>query len=68
MLHDIGKIGVKEDILNKKGSLEDHEYKEIQKHPLIGYNILKDLEFTDRIKRLCFSTMKGWMAEVIRLD
>jgi len=52
LLHDIGKIGVKEDILNKKGSLEDHEYKEIQKHPLIGYNILKDLEFTDRIKKV----------------
>ncbi len=52
LLHDIGKIGVKEDILNKKGSLEAHEYEEIQKHPLIGYNILKDLEFTDRIKKV----------------
>lgn len=52
LLHDIGKIGVKEDILNKKGSLEAHEYEEIKRHPLIGYNILKDLDFTDRIKNV----------------
>jgi len=52
LLHDIGKIGVKEDILNKRGSLEVHEYVEIQKHPLIGYNILKDLDFTERIKKV----------------
>jgi len=52
LLHDIGKIGVKEDILNKRGSLEAHEYVEIQKHPLIGYNILKDLDFTERIKKV----------------
>lgn len=40
-LHDIGKIGVPDDILNKPGKLTKNEVKEIQKHSVIGYNILK---------------------------
>lgn len=52
LLHDIGKIGVKEDILNKMGPLEQDEYEEIKKHPVIGYNIVKDLDFMERIQRV----------------
>jgi len=52
LLHDIGKIGVKEEILNKKEPLTAHEYEEIKQHPLIGYNILKDLDFMGRIQKI----------------
>lgn len=45
LLHDIGKIGISADILNKNEKLTDQEYKEIKKHPKISYNILKDVEF-----------------------
>jgi len=47
LLHDIGKIGVPEDILNKDGPLNDQEKKRIMEHPLIGATILtpiKELE------------------------
>lgn len=44
LLHDIGKIGIKEDLLNKNGSLTKEERKEIEKHPLVGYSILKPIE------------------------
>lgn len=40
LLHDIGKIGIPETVLNKEGSLAPEERLEIQKHPEIGYRIL----------------------------
>ena len=41
MVHDIGKIMIDRDILNKPASLTDEEYKMIQKHPKKGYQVLK---------------------------
>ena len=40
LLHDIGKIGINETILNKVGKLTDEEFEEIKKHSQIGYRIL----------------------------
>jgi putative nucleotidyltransferase with HDIG domain len=45
LLHDIGKIGIAESIINKKGGLTDIEFSAIKKHPIIGFNILKDTHF-----------------------
>jgi len=39
-LHDIGKIGIPDNILLKPGMLTDEEYKIIKKHPVIGSNIV----------------------------
>lgn len=48
LLHDVGKIGIDNHILNKQGKLTAEEYSKIQEHPEIGYNILKDIkELTD---------------------
>jgi putative nucleotidyltransferase with HDIG domain len=44
-LHDIGKIGVAEEILLKPGKLTDGEMEEMRHHPLIGANILKPVAF-----------------------
>ncbi len=40
-LHDIGKIGISEQILLKKGELTKDEYNEVKKHSSIGYRILE---------------------------
>lgn len=40
LMHDIGKIGIDDSILNKTGKLNNQEYIEIKKHPEIGYKIL----------------------------
>ncbi|MEO1816008.1 MAG: HD domain-containing phosphohydrolase [Acetobacterium sp.] len=48
LIHDIGKMGIDEKILNKPGSLSDDEWKEIQRHPEIGYRILSSVnEFSE---------------------
>lgn len=41
-MHDIGKIGIPDNILMKEGPLEDHEFDVMKRHPQIGYEILKD--------------------------
>lgn len=42
-LHDIGKIGIADNIINKPGKLTDEEYAVIKTHPEIGYDILKNM-------------------------
>jgi putative nucleotidyltransferase with HDIG domain len=44
-LHDIGKIGIREEILLKPGRLSDDEMAQMRHHPLIGANILKPVAF-----------------------
>lgn len=48
MMHDIGKIGIAESILNKQGRLTATEWDEIKRHPEIGYRILSSVsEFSE---------------------
>jgi two-component system response regulator RpfG len=41
-LHDIGKIGIPDAVLLKRSSLTDEEFAVMRRHPLIGYEILRD--------------------------
>jgi len=50
ILHDVGKIGVKEEILNKPGKLEPEEMEEIKKHPKIGYDIISPINLPEAVK------------------
>ena len=43
LLHDIGKIGIEESILNKPGRLTEEEMTQMKKHPEIGYRILSSV-------------------------
>lgn len=45
LLHDIGKIGIREDILKKDGRLTEKEYRHIQKHVYYTHEILKNVHF-----------------------
>ncbi len=45
LLHDIGKIGISDNILLKPGALDDDEWVEMRRHPHVGYSILSEIEF-----------------------
>lgn len=49
LLHDVGKIGVPDDVLQKPGRLTDDEFRKIQEHPVIGHDILKELAVFDYV-------------------
>lgn len=48
LLHDIGKIKIADSILNKTGALTNKEFDIVKKHPLYGYEIVKDLDCLDQ--------------------
>ncbi|MCL4386626.1 MAG: HD domain-containing protein [Actinobacteria bacterium] len=51
-LHDIGKVGISEIILNKKEKLTDYEFEHIKNHVLIGGKILKPFKKLENISKI----------------
>jgi energy-coupling factor transport system substrate-specific component len=49
LLHDIGKIGIPDSVLNKPDKLTDEEYSVMKSHVLIGSQILKDFTLVDHV-------------------
>ncbi|RLI51462.1 MAG: hypothetical protein DRP09_19275, partial [Candidatus Thorarchaeota archaeon] len=45
LIHDLGKINIPAEILSKPGKISELEYKIIQTHPQVGYDLLKEIEF-----------------------
>ncbi len=45
LLHDIGKIGISDNILLKPAKLDEREWKEMMRHPQLGYDILSGIRF-----------------------
>ena len=46
LVHDVGKIGISDAVINKKGRLTDEEYEEMKKHPVIGRDILASVNLS----------------------
>ena len=60
ILHDIGKIGIEESLLNKPGKLTEEEYSEICKHAEIGYRILNTAPNMTEISEIILSHHERW--------
>lgn len=52
MLHDVGKIGISDAILNKPGQLTEEEFTIIKSHPIIGEGIIKGIKNFDDIRMI----------------
>ena len=46
LVHDVGKIGISDSVINKKGRLTEEEYEEMKKHPVIGKEILSSINLS----------------------
>jgi putative nucleotidyltransferase with HDIG domain len=51
LLHDVGKIGIPDGILNKPGKLTDEEFEMIKRHSQMGASILKNIEDTPKFEK-----------------
>jgi diguanylate cyclase (GGDEF)-like protein len=63
LFHDIGKIGVGTEIINKPGSLTEEEMAEMRKHPGIGSTILAPVEFLQPVRPLVEASHEWWNGE-----
>jgi putative nucleotidyltransferase with HDIG domain len=52
ILHDLGKVGISDLILQKEEKLTDEEYDEMKKHPAIGYHIVETSHFLSQFKHI----------------
>ncbi|MDI6781083.1 MAG: response regulator [bacterium] len=52
LLHDIGKIGIKDGVLTKPGVLEQDEWEQIKKHPSIGSEIIKHIDMFEDVSEI----------------
>ncbi|MFC1589936.1 HD domain-containing phosphohydrolase [Candidatus Omnitrophota bacterium] len=53
-LHDIGKIGIPDSVLGKKGALTKEEYEIIKEHPKIGTEILSMVDFFSNVAQIVY--------------
>ncbi len=67
LLHDVGKIGVRDSILLKPGKLSEEEWVEMRMHPQIGYNILQNIEFLSRQRKSCCAIRSDGTGKATRM-
>lgn len=60
LLHDVGKVGVPDAILFKPGPLNDEERALMQRHPVIGSEILREIDFLGEAKAVVRSHHERW--------
>jgi response regulator RpfG family c-di-GMP phosphodiesterase len=60
VLHDIGKIGVRDAVLLKPGPLDDSEWTEMRRHPALGYEILKGIAFLEPARLIPLHHQERW--------
>jgi PAS domain S-box-containing protein/putative nucleotidyltransferase with HDIG domain len=60
LLHDIGKMGIPDNILLKSGPLTDEEWVTMKKHPIYAYNLLSEIEFLEQAIEIPYSHHEHW--------
>ena len=59
-LHDIGKVGIASEVLNKRGPLDDHEWTLIRQHTVVGEQIIRSVQQLDEVGWLVRHSHERW--------
>lgn len=60
LLHDIGKIGVRDSVLLKPGPLNAEEWEEMKEHPAIGFRLLSGIQYLENAARVVLQHQERW--------
>ena len=60
IVHDVGKIGIKDEVLNKPGKLTQEEFEHIKTHPVIGKNLLSKLKIAPIAVNIAYYHQEKW--------
>ena len=60
VLHDIGKVGIASELLNKPGALNAHEWALIRQHTVVGEQIIRSVQQLDEVGRLVRHSHERW--------
>ncbi|HZU81587.1 MAG TPA: HD domain-containing phosphohydrolase, partial [Polyangiaceae bacterium] len=60
LLHDVGKLGIRDDLFFKRAPLEDDEWAKLRQHPVHGNRLLRPLEFLDEARRIVLHHRECW--------
>lgn len=60
LLHDIGKIGVRDSVLLKPGPLTPEEWEEMKEHPAIGYRLLRGIQYLEKAAEVVLQHQERW--------
>lgn len=59
-LHDVGKIGIEDSVLQKSIPLTSSEWEQMKSHPVIGYNILNQIDSFEEIAKIVRAHHERW--------
>ena len=60
LLHDVGKIGVRDSVLLKPGPLNPAEWQEMRQHPAIGYRLLRRIDYLQGAAKIVLQHQERW--------
>src|SRR5690606_13376209 len=60
LLHDVGKIGVRDSVLLKPGPLTPEEWDEMKEHPAIGFRLLRGIHYLERAAQVVLQHQERW--------
>lgn len=60
LLHDVGKIGVRDSVLLKPGPLGEAEWEEMRQHPAIGYRLLRRVDYLREAAQIVLQHQERW--------